>query len=46
MKELVELIPLTKSGIEKRRRILRDVFNIKTDSDRELILAAKEKDFI
>ncbi len=46
MKELIQLIPLTKSGIERRRRLLRQFFSLKTDSDRELILTAKEKGFI
>jgi DNA-binding NarL/FixJ family response regulator len=46
MKELVMLIPLSKSGIEKRKKLLKTFFNIKSDSDRELVLCAKEKGFI
>jgi len=44
MGELIKLIPLTKSGIEKRKRRLKSVF--KTISDRDLVLAAREKGFI
>lgn len=46
MKELVEIIPLSKTAIEKRKRKLRQVLNVKSDSDRELIQTAREKGFI
>lgn len=46
LKELIQLVPLTKSGIEKRRRLLRKAFEIKSDSDRELVLVARKKGFI
>ncbi|WP_445957777.1 DNA-binding response regulator [Yeosuana sp.] len=46
MKELVQLIPLSKSGIEKRKRKLREIFNINNDSNRELVLVARGKGFI
>jgi two-component system response regulator NreC len=46
MKELVELIPLSKAAIEKRKRRLKLVFNIHDDSDKKLVLAAREKGFI
>ena len=46
MKELVELIPLSKAAIEKRKRKLKLMFNINDDSDRKLVLAAREKGFI
>ncbi len=43
LKELENIFPLTKSGIDKRKRILKDKFGILTNSDRDLVLAAKEK---
>ncbi|WP_166961533.1 response regulator [Yeosuana marina] len=46
MKDLLESIPLSKTGIEKRKRKLRSFFNINSDSDRELVLTAKKKGFI
>jgi len=46
MKELMQLIPLTKSGIEKRKHLLKQKFKIKNNSDRDLVLAAKNKGFI
>ncbi|GAA3779155.1 response regulator transcription factor [Corallibacter vietnamensis] len=46
MKELLELLPLTKSGIEKRRRLLKEKLNVKSNSDRDLVLKAKEMGFI
>tara|TARA_R110000868_G_scaffold401581_2_gene677170 strand:+ start:375 stop:1052 length:678 start_codon:yes stop_codon:yes gene_type:complete len=46
MKELQNLIALTKSAIDKRRRNLKVKFNVADGSDRDLILAAKEKGFI
>jgi DNA-binding NarL/FixJ family response regulator len=46
MVELLKLIPLTKSGIEKRKRRLKSAFQTKSNSDRELVLVAKERGFI
>ena len=46
MKELLEIIPLTKSAIEKRKKAIRSKLNISTNSDRDMILAAKAKDFL
>ena len=46
MKELPDVIPLSKAGIEKRKRILYSVFNIKENSDRQLIIKAKSSGFI
>lgn len=46
MKDLVKLIPLSKAAIEKRKRKIKLLFNIDDDSDRKLILAAREKGFI
>ncbi|MFY0605014.1 MAG: response regulator transcription factor [Flavobacteriaceae bacterium] len=46
MKELQDLVPLSNAGIEKRKRHLKQIFNITSQDDRELILIAKEKGFI
>ncbi len=43
MKEIEELVPLSKASIEKRKKHLKKLFGIKTNSDRDLILLAKEK---
>jgi len=44
MSELPKVIPLSLGGLERRKRTLRELFNVKTD--RELIKIAKEKGFI
>lgn len=46
MKELEELVPLSKASIEKRKKNLKNLFGIKSNSDRELILTAKNKGFL
>lgn len=46
MMELLKFIPLTKSGIEKRKRRLKQIFHTKTNSDRELIISAKQQGFL
>lgn len=46
MKELLELVPLGKSGIEKRRRSIKEKFENCNMSDRDMILLAKDKGFI
>ena len=46
MKELLKEIPLTKTGIEKRKRILKSSFNVVSNSDRDLVLIARERGFI
>jgi len=46
MKELVELLHLSKSGVEKRKRRIKEKFDDWHMSDRDMILAAKEKGFI
>lgn len=46
MKELTDLIPLSKATIEKRKKLLKESFGVKNDSDRDLILMAREKGFI
>lgn len=44
MKDLPDLLPLSMAGIEKRKRKLKDTFNVKEDKD--LIFEAKTKGFI
>lgn len=46
MGELLKIIPLTRSGIEKRKRRLKSVFQTNSNSDRELVIKAREKGFI
>ncbi|MGY0393558.1 response regulator [Bizionia sp. KMM 8389] len=46
MKELEELLPLTRSGIDKRKRLLKEKLGVISNSDRDLVLTAKEKGFI
>jgi DNA-binding NarL/FixJ family response regulator len=46
MKNLPDLIPLSIAGIEKRKRHLKQIFNIDSLDDRELIINAKDKGFI
>ncbi|MCD2258070.1 response regulator [Psychroserpens luteolus] len=46
MKDLPSILPLSIAGIEKRKRHLKHLFNIKSVDDRELLLVAKEKGFI
>ncbi|CAM1339565.1 response regulator [Tenacibaculum aestuarii] len=46
MKDMPNYIPLSAASIEKRKRHLKKVFNVKDKGDRELILVAKEKGYI
>lgn len=46
MKELPEIMPLSMAAIEKRKRQLNEIFNVKNQEIRELILVAKKKGFI
>ncbi len=46
MKDLPNFIPLSAPSIEKRKKHLKKVFNVKDKGDRELILMAKQKGFI
>lgn len=46
MKELVEILKISKSSIQKRKNRLMDIFGIKNNSVRDLVLTAKEKDFL
>jgi len=46
MKDMPNYIPLSAASIEKRKRHLKKIFNVKDKGDRELILVAKEKGYI
>ena len=46
MKDLPNLLPLSIAGIEKRKRNLKRMFNVKKLDDRQLLITAKEKGFI
>jgi DNA-binding NarL/FixJ family response regulator len=46
MKDLPDVIPLSIAGIEKRKRHLKSIFNIKSSDDKELLHIAKKKGFI
>lgn len=46
MKELPNIIPMSMAGLEKRKKHLKELFQIQDNDDRELILKAKEKGFI
>jgi DNA-binding NarL/FixJ family response regulator len=46
MKDLLTILPFSKAGIEKRKRLLKLNFNVDHDGDRELILKARENGFI
>lgn len=46
MRDLPTILPMSMGGIEKRKRVLKDIFNISSKSDGELLKMAKEKGFI
>ena len=46
MKDLPKLIPLSMAGLEKRKRHLKEIFDVNNLDDRALIIIAKEKGFI
>jgi len=46
MKDLPDILPLSIGAIEKRKRHLKELFEISSQDDRDLILVAKEKGFI
>lgn len=46
MKELPNILPLSKAGIERRKRNLKLVFDVESGSDRDLVYQAKERGFI
>jgi len=45
MKDIAKILPLSLAAIERRKRNLKVVFNVKKE-DRELIIKAKDKGFI
>jgi DNA-binding NarL/FixJ family response regulator len=46
MKDLPKILPMSLAGIEKRKKQLKEVFEVEDNDDRGLILKAKEKGFI
>jgi DNA-binding NarL/FixJ family response regulator len=46
MKDLPNIVPLSIAGIEKRKRILKQIFDVEDQGDKALILKAREKGFI
>jgi len=46
MKDLPKILPLSIASIEKRKRNLKSMFNVKKMDDRELMISAREKGFI
>ncbi|WP_347923126.1 DNA-binding response regulator [Pontimicrobium sp. SW4] len=46
MKDLPSLINMSKSGIERRKRILKEVFNVENCNDKALLKIAEEKGII
>lgn len=46
MKELPTVLPMSMAGIEKRKRQLKEIFNVADMSDKEMLEIAKEKGFI
>lgn len=46
MKNLPEVLPLSIAGIEKRKRHLKQIFNVSGVDDKELIQVARDKGFI
>ncbi|GAA4234205.1 hypothetical protein GCM10022291_13110 [Postechiella marina] len=46
MSELPNVIPLSVSALEKRKRVLKELFNLDKKDDRYLLKAAEEKGFI
>ena len=46
MKDLPNILPLSITSIEKRKRKLKRMFNVKKMDDRQLMISAREKGFI
>lgn len=46
MNELPNILPLSIAALERRKRILKDIFNVDGKGDRELLQLAQEKGFI
>lgn len=45
-KDLPNIVPLSIAGVEKRKRILKRIFDVEDQGDKALILAARKKGFI
>lgn len=46
MKDMPGLLPLSKAGIERRKRNLKVIFDVENGSDRDLVHQAKDRGFI
>ncbi|MFV0247347.1 MAG: response regulator [Tenacibaculum sp.] len=46
MKDLPSVLPLSIAGIERRKRRIKQVFNLNTVSDKELLKVARQKGFV
>ncbi|WP_308993680.1 response regulator [Mariniflexile litorale] len=46
MNELPQVLPLSIAALERRKRLLRDIFNVTGKGDRDLLTAARERGFI
>ncbi|GGD07688.1 response regulator [Hyunsoonleella pacifica] len=46
MNELPQILPLSIAALERRKRILKDIFNVHSKGDRDLLLSARERGFI
>lgn len=44
--DLPKYIPLSKSGIEKRKRLLKSFFDVKSNTDRELVINARNNGYL
>lgn len=46
MKNLPQILPMSMAGIERRKRLLKNLFNIPNEEDKKLIEIAKENGFL
>lgn len=46
MNELPNIIPLSMAALERRKRILKDMFNVEDKGDRGLLMSARKRGFI
>lgn len=46
MNELPKILPLSIAALERRKRILKDIFNVGGKGDRDLLILAQQKGFI
>ena len=45
-KDLPEVVPLSIAGVEKRKRLLKEKFDVEEQGDKALIIKAREMGFI